>query len=82
MLGRRVLRDAMLRIAPQDEAEGQTRSSLHVMPDVLRASTTYFLSVAPKTWMRGPRPRMTWRESWPSRTLMVRSIASAMRLEP
>ncbi len=31
MLGRLVLRDAMLRIAPQDEAERQTRSSLHVM---------------------------------------------------
>ena len=31
MLGRRILRDAMLRIAPQDEAEGETRFSLHVM---------------------------------------------------
>ncbi len=31
MLGRRILRDAMLRIAPQDEAERQTRFSIHVM---------------------------------------------------
>ncbi len=74
MLGRRILRDAMLRIAPQDEAEGETRFSLRVMPVFIAGIHVLLSFVAPRTWMRGTRPRMTWRESWPSRSLMVRAM--------